>query len=87
MEINVRHAIRFVNVKVVESSTTIELRMLDKAERDELAGVLVSAAFEMGPQYNNTCAEWFADLLAKRGIELPDASGQPRLSHKGTSGE
>jgi hypothetical protein len=47
--------------------------MLNNAERDELAGILVDAVFEMGPQYDNTCADWFADLLAKRGIELPEA--------------
>jgi hypothetical protein len=71
MEIKIRHTSRFVNVQVVESSATIDLGMLNDAERDELAGILVDAAFEMGPKYNDECAEWFADLLAKRSIVLP----------------
>jgi hypothetical protein len=71
MEIKVRHTSSFVTVQVVESSTTLDLGMLNDAERDELAGILIDAAFEMGPKYNNTRAEWFAVLLAKRGIELP----------------
>lgn len=72
MEIKVRHTSSFVTVQVVESSTTLDLGMLNDAERDELAGILVDAAFELGPKYNNACAEWFAALLAKRGIELPN---------------
>jgi hypothetical protein len=71
MEIKIRHTSRFVNVQVVESSATIDLGMLNDAERDELAGILVDAVYEMGPKYNDTCAEWFAALLAKRSIELP----------------
>jgi hypothetical protein len=76
MEIKVIHTSSFVNVKVVESSATLDLGMLNNDERDELAGVLVDAAFEMGPKHYNDCAEWFAAILAKRGIELPDAQNQ-----------
>jgi hypothetical protein len=74
MEIKVRHTSRFVTVQVVESSTTIDLGMLNDAERDKLAGILIDAAFEMGPKYNNVCEEWFAALLAKRGIVLPSSA-------------
>jgi hypothetical protein len=76
MEIKVRHVGRFVDVQVVESSTTIDLGVLDEAERDELAGILVDAVYGMGPIYNDKCAEWFADLLANRGIVLPNAGGE-----------
>jgi hypothetical protein len=48
--------------------------MLNDAERDKLAGILIDAAFEMGPKYNNVCEEWFAALLAKRGIVLPSSA-------------
>jgi hypothetical protein len=78
MEIKVRHVTRFVDVQVVESSETIDLGVLDDAERDELAGILIDAVYEMGPIYNDKCAEWFADLLAKRGIELSNATAQLR---------
>lgn len=72
MEIKIKHTSSFVTVQIVESSTTLDFGMLNDAERDELASILVDAAYEMGPKYNNACAEWFAKLLDKRGIELPN---------------
>ena len=68
MKIMVRHVGGFVTAQVVESSTEIDLGMLNKAERDELAGTFVDAAFSMGPQDMNDCAEWFSDLLKKLEI-------------------
>jgi hypothetical protein len=83
MEIKVRHTSSFVSVQVVESLTTIDLGMLNGAERDELACILVDAAFEMGPKHYNDCAEWFSAILAKRGIELPNAQNQGLETAKG----
>ena len=73
MEIKIRHTSSFAQAQLVEGQTTIDLGLLNDSERDELAGTLLDAAYELGPQYNNACAEWFAELLAKRGIELPNS--------------
>ena len=70
MEINIRHTSSFAYVKIIEGQTTIDLGMLNDAERYELAGTLLDAAYELGPRHNAR-SEWFDGLLTKIGIELP----------------
>lgn len=74
MEINVKRSPSFVRVDVVEGQTTIDLGMLNHLERDCLAQTLISAAFEMGPNCREDCAEWFAAMLKEAGVELPKTS-------------
>ena len=72
MEIKVKHTSSFATAVVVEGQTTIDLGMLNDDERDDLARTLIDAALELGPRYNNACAEWFAGMLERCGIELPN---------------
>jgi hypothetical protein len=72
MEIKIKHTSSFAQATIVDGQTTIDLGLMNDNERDELAGTLLDAAYELGPRYNNACAEWFVALLAKRGIELPN---------------
>ena len=73
MEIKVKHTSSFAKVSVVEGHTTIDLALMNDSERDDLARTLIEAAFDIGPEYNNTCAEWFAGMLERCGIPLPNA--------------
>ena len=87
MEIKIKHTSSFAQAQIVEGQTKIDLGLLNDSERDELAGTLIDAAYELGPQHNNACAEWFAELLAKRGIELPNAdlTGNQKPGKEGVS--
>ena len=72
MEIKVKHTPSFTHVCVVVGQTVIDLGLLDDSERNDLARTLLDAAFEMGPRYSNVCVEWFAEMLERCGIELPN---------------
>ncbi len=72
MEVKIRHTSSFAQATIIEGQTTIDLGLLNDSERDELAGTLLDAVYELGPRYNSDCVEWFAALLAKTGIELPN---------------
>ena len=74
MEIKIKHTSSFVQVGVAEGQTTIDLGLLNDDERDDLARTLIDAAYEMGPKYNDACEEWFAGMLERCCIELPNAS-------------
>jgi len=71
MEIKVEPLSSYANVKIVEGGTTIELGLLNKDKRDELAGVLICAAYDLGPRYSPR-EEWFSALLSKHNIKLPN---------------
>ena len=73
MEIKVKHTSSFAKVSVVEGQTTIDLVLTNGSERDDLARTLIDAAFEMGPREHNNACEWFADMLERCGIPLPNA--------------
>jgi len=71
MEINVRRHSVYSWVVVKDGSTTIDLGMLNGEERDDVAQVLINAAYEIGPKFHYDCDPWFAAMLEKCGINLP----------------
>lgn len=75
MEIKVmRNCRKYVAVSVKIDQTTVDLGLFNDEERDDLARILVDAAYEMGPSSMsnmNECNEWFGGLLQKCGIDLP----------------
>ena len=74
MEINVKNTLRFCTVKIAEGSATIDLGLLNDAECEELAQKFLDAAYALGPHpcVPNETSLWFAGLLDKCGIELPE---------------
>ena len=79
MEIKIKNISRFVQIRIADGQTTIDLGLLNEVERDDLARTLIDAAFEMGPRDSNACAEWFTGMLARCGIELPNVQDQRRV--------
>ncbi len=74
MQIKIKHTSSFVQVMIVDGQTTLDLGLLNDEERAALAETLINAAYDIGPQYNNACAKWFADRVERCGIELPNTS-------------
>lgn len=72
MEIKVKHISSYVEACVSEGQTTIHLGLLNDSERDDLAKILINAVYDIGPQQRDACAEWFAEILDRCGIILPE---------------
>ena len=80
MEINARRHAVYSWVVIKDGGTTIDLGMLDDDERDDLAQTLINAAYEVGPKYHYDCEPWFAGILEKCGIKLPNVKGDASAS-------
>ena len=76
MEIDVRRHAVYSWVVIKDGGTTIDLGMLDDDERDDLAQTLINAAYEVGPKYHYDCESWFAGILEKCGIKLPNGKDE-----------
>mgnify|MGYP001769701475 CR=1 FL=1 len=74
MEIKVKPISRFKAVSITEGQVIIDLGMLNEADVEEFAGVLVDAVLELGPQQISELADWVTAMLEKRGIKLPNSA-------------
>lgn len=70
MNIEARRVNLYLQVKIIEGNTTIDLGLLNEKECEPLACELIEAAYAIGPRSNG--GKWFSDLLDKCGINLPD---------------